>query len=111
MEQPGVSTIDNAAFHEARDSFLETVPEGERSQFESCSDLSTLLEQLRSQLRGFQNKGNGLARSTDQFLDKVHKFGCKVEPYFDVIGILISSNPQYSAIFWGALRLVLKVFF
>ena len=32
-----------------------------------------------------------------------------LEPYFKIIGIFVSSNPEYAAIIWGGIRLVLQV--
>jgi hypothetical protein len=35
--------------------------------------------------------------------------GGSLEPYFDAIGIFVQSHPEFAAIVWGALRLVIKV--
>lgn len=32
-----------------------------------------------------------------------------LQPYFEVIGLVVSSHPEFSAIVWGALRLVFQV--
>ena len=39
----------------------------------------------------------------------MQRFGERLEPYFKIVDIFVSSNPQYAALFWGSLRLVLKV--
>ena len=47
--------------------------------------------------------------SGKRWLSIVRRFAERLEPYFKIVDIFVSSNPQYAAIFWGSLRLVLKV--
>jgi hypothetical protein len=43
-------------------------------------------------------------------LNCIQKFNERIEPYFQVVGIFVQSNPEYAAIFWGSLRLLLQVY-
>ena len=42
-------------------------------------------------------------------VSKVASFANSLEPYFKIVEIIISSNPEYAAIAWGGLRLVFQV--
>ena len=39
----------------------------------------------------------------------IHKFGASLQPYFKILNIVVQSHPEWSAIAWGAVRLVLQV--
>ncbi|KAI0543806.1 hypothetical protein F4679DRAFT_592262 [Xylaria curta] len=45
----------------------------------------------------------------DRAIKKVNQFNKALQPYFEVVSIFVSSNPQYAAIAWGAVRLALKL--
>ncbi|CZR57679.1 uncharacterized protein PAC_07568 [Phialocephala subalpina] len=93
-------------FLEARDSFLELVPEAEKAQFLECNDSTALLNGVKALLK--QSPGQAYQLS-HHCLDKVASFSHKLEHYFEVVGILVSSNPQFGAIAWGAIRFILKL--
>ena len=40
----------------------------------------------------------------------VKSFSDALEPYFESLGILVQSHPEYAALVWGAFRLVFQVF-
>ena len=40
---------------------------------------------------------------------KVEQFARKWEPFFEIINIFLNSHPEWSALAWGAVRLVFKV--
>ena len=42
---------------------------------------------------------------------KIKALSDKLEPYFEVIQIVIQSNPEWTAIAWGAFRLILQVWY
>jgi hypothetical protein len=98
----GVSDIH--IFRQAREAFLETLPENERIQFSACTSASVLLQDVQS-FTGFRKEHENWAAS----LRKVEKFSDHLQPYFEIANIVLRSNPEWSAIAWGALRLILKV--
>jgi hypothetical protein len=93
-------------FRQARDGFLAALPADERQRFTqlgntSADDVSSAITAMRAQFR--DKKG-----ATSVFT-KIDKFTAKISPYFEVLGIMVSSHPEWTAIAWGALRLVLQV--
>jgi len=40
---------------------------------------------------------------------RIHRLGRALKPYFQIIELLVSSNPEFAAIAWGALSLVFQV--
>jgi hypothetical protein len=50
-------------------------------------------------------KSKGAAR----ILTTIARFAASFDPYLKVVDVLVSSNPEYAALCWGALRLVLQV--
>jgi len=48
-------------------------------------------------------------RDSSRVVKRVKAFSDNLKHYFDVIGILIQSHPEYAALVWGAVRLVLQV--
>ncbi|TVY75990.1 hypothetical protein LSUE1_G005942 [Lachnellula suecica] len=111
LETPEIGSesppVDFHVFQEVRDSFLGLIPENEKSQLADCSSFQAVLDQLRAQLENYQKGKRGRPSSTDIWIRKIERFGHKLGVYFDVINIVISSNPEYSALAWGAFRLVL----
>lgn len=99
------TNTDNDIFNKALDAFVESLAPDERALFSSCSSA----EQLLADVRRLDPISKDRARGRG-FLKRITVFGEKLAPYFEVIGIIISSNPQYSAVVWGAIRLVLQVF-
>lgn len=96
--------MDNDIFNKALDAFVETLAPDERALFSSCSSA----EQLLADVRRLDPISKDRARGRG-FLERITVFSEKLAPYFEVIGIIISSNPQYSAVVWGAIRLVLQL--
>ena len=96
----------NAVFEAAYQSFLHSLPENERSQYSPCASAADLVHGLQK-LDTFAKRGQ--RRRHTRFLSVIGRFGDKIEPFFDVINIFIQSKPEYSAIVWGSLRLVLQL--
>lgn len=106
MTDPRLSSGDNPAFDDAIQRFLDTLSEEERGRYSPCASTDDLLDGLKK--LGVVAKQRSARRST-RFLAGVKAFNDRLQPYFEVTGIFIQSNPTYAAIVWGALRLVLQV--
>jgi len=57
---------------------------------------------------------NGIAsrQATRRLLEgckKIDQFAKAMEPFFKITDLLVSSHPEWSAIAWGAIRLVFQV--
>jgi hypothetical protein len=42
-------------------------------------------------------------------LTRIKTFSSRLQPYFDILNIVVQSHPEWAAIAWGAIRLVLQV--
>jgi hypothetical protein len=101
-----IDESDHKAFDDALERFLETLSTDERMLYSPCSSADELLEGLRKldviSKRSQKRVGGRLTKG-------IKKLNDCLQPYFEVVGIFIQSNPQYTALVWGALRLVLQV--
>ena len=92
-------------FEEAYSQFLQCLPERERHLYSpraTPQDVLDGLKKLEIVTKCQQRHGLTVIKRIEQFHDRLR-------PYFETVGIFIQSNPQYSALVWGALRLVLEV--
>ena len=91
-------------FQSARDSFLDTISQEERAQFSNCANVEMLMEDV-----GAFSEFKSDHRRASKFLERIKNFGDQIQPYFEVCGILLQAHPEWTAIAWGAFRLILKV--
>ena len=101
LNLPATSSTDTI-FREAYDQFLAVLPPKFQGIMQQCNSPQEVLEYV-GQLAGnkFKN-GRAVAKNISSLNDKL-------VPYLEVFGIFVSSNPQFAALIWGALRLVLQV--
>jgi len=93
------------AFAQAKDEFLQKLPDHERQCFAVCSSAADLRKEMQTVLTHaaeFQHR-----QTTSRVLQRIQALSDRLEPYFAVVSIVVSSNPEYAAIVWGAIRLVL----
>jgi hypothetical protein len=98
--------VGNPLFEEIHEKFLQTLPDRERSLFSKCASAKDLLAEARNWKTIKKNKFQGL-----YLMENIKRFSDCLQPYFDAVGIIFSSNSEYAAIAWGAIRLALQVFF
>jgi hypothetical protein len=94
----------NAIFEDVQTRFLASLPPRERKLFEHCSSP----EQMVAETSKLGVIADDRIRGT-RLIGKVKGFTEKIKPYFKIIDIIVQSNPEYAAIAWGAVRLVLQV--
>lgn len=92
---PPVPKEPPTAFLKARDLYLKFFPETEKLQLLQCNDSAALLSSVRVLLEPSPSQ---VARLSDQCLITVDSFSKKLEHYFEIVSILVSSNPQFTAI-------------
>ncbi|MCJ1398403.1 hypothetical protein MMC11_001601 [Xylographa trunciseda] len=95
---------ESSIFGEARDQFLTSLSPKEQSLFTECTSSHDLLASVKQFTAFEKNK-----RHITKYIAQIQRLSDNLTPYFDVIGILVSSNPEYAAIAWGAFRLVLQL--
>jgi hypothetical protein len=93
----------NVAFDNAYKSFYESLEEKNQMSFAPCAsaqDLRDGLKRLSSLAKLHQKKS---------FLLRISAFTENLQPYLNIVDVMIQSNPQYTALVWGALRFVFQV--
>jgi hypothetical protein len=95
----------NEAFQAAYERFIDSLPQKERSRYAPCASAEDFLDSLGhlEALSSSAKKSRGR-----KLVQRIQKFGDRLQPYFDAIGFLAQTN-QYACIAWGSLRLVLQV--
>jgi hypothetical protein len=91
-------------FDQAHEEFLNQLSDEEKKQFAPVKDSQTFLKELHN--LGQFAKNN---RKWTKLFRSIQKCGDHLAPYFDVVGIVVQSHPEWSAIAWGSFRLVLMV--
>lgn len=98
------NVTEEAVFIEARDTFLASLQPRERTSFAKCSSAEQLIKEVQDN-RSLSRNPSLLKRSISK-MDSLNK---ALSPYFDAIGMFVQSNPEFTAIAWGAIRLALQV--
>jgi hypothetical protein len=95
--------VNKGPFEEALDQFRASLAPQEQSIFTQCSSPEELIRHVENleSIKKIQKRG--------ALMQRVKTFSDSLRHYFDVIGILVQSHPEYAALAWGAFRLVLQV--
>jgi hypothetical protein len=91
-------------FEAARDRFIGSLSPEDRLLYSPCASA----EDFREAVKKLEATATRVGRR-GKSMRCVYTLSKRLEPYFEVVNIFIQSNPQYSALFWGAFRLVLQV--
>jgi hypothetical protein len=94
-----------SVFKAACEQFRASLSESQRQLFKEYPDANSMLEAIRIQAETHPTHRTMLTRCCK----RIAALSIKMEPYFDVINIFVSSHPEFAAIVWGALRLVFVV--
>ena len=92
------------AFQQAQDQFIASLSQQEKTSFSKCSSPQELLDEVQKFEVISKNTRRGLG-----LLKHIKSFSDNLQPYFKVIEIIIQCPPQWAAIAWGSIRLVLQV--
>ncbi|CAH0050260.1 unnamed protein product [Clonostachys solani] len=92
-------------FGAARDKFLDSLSPDHKKLFSPCASSDDFVKAI-DKLKAAAGRTSTKAAKGLKCLYTLNTF---LQPYFDVVGIFIQCNPEISAIFWGALRLVLEL--
>lgn len=91
-------------FRNAQNRFLDSLGPEIRSLYAPCATRDELRQTFRDLERTAQDTSCRV-----RSLRGLYSFAISTEKYFDVVNILVSSHPEFTALFWGAFRLVLQV--
>lgn len=99
------SSGNDRIFREAHDEFLATLTAEERARFPKHISASNLINDIQVP-SAFQNNHANWTK----ILKRFEEFGRKLQPYFEIMNIVLQSHPEWTAIAFGAFRLVLQVY-
>lgn len=91
-------------FDAARNAFLASLSPQDRSLYSPCASFDELSKTV-GELHLIKER-KIVGTKIFEVLGKIHD---TLEPYFKVVGIFVSSRPEWAALAWGAIRLVLQV--
>ena len=94
----------NKVFREAHDHFVASLSPKDRDLYSRCNSAQELLAEVQKfeAVSRDRLRGRGL-------IARIKSFSDRLEPYFDVIGIIVQAHPEYAAFVWGTVRMVLQV--
>ena len=93
-------------FQTAANDFRAGLSEDQRADFQLYNDPIEMIKGLQEH---FKKHSEGKRSRLLAGCSKIDAFCKRVEPYFKIIDILVSSRPEYAGIVWGAVRLVFLV--
>lgn len=76
------------------------------SAYRPFRDAQSMLDSVRNQ---FETHPIHASRCT-RIMEPITRLADKLSPFFGIIGIFVSSHPEYAALAWGSIRLVLLVY-
>jgi hypothetical protein len=96
--------ISETVFLDAQTQFLSSLSQQEQSLFKTCSSRKELIAEV-SKFAEFRSRH----KTWSKVLEKVKRFSECLEHYFKVVDTFVQPSPEYSALVWGSIRLILKV--
>ncbi|KAF2874799.1 hypothetical protein BDV95DRAFT_299092 [Massariosphaeria phaeospora] len=103
---PSTSGSANEAFNSAFRRFFDSLPERERRRYAPCASSEDLLEGLKK-LKAISLKQQSMRFS--RMTMAIQTFNDRLRPYFAAIGTLVQAKPEFAALFWGSMRLILQL--
>ncbi|KAI0862908.1 hypothetical protein F4860DRAFT_102910 [Xylaria cubensis] len=89
-------------FRRACSGFRESLSDDHRLLFTEYESSTAMLRAMREQIATKDDDANILSRCCN----RIKRLSERLSPFFRVVDIFVSSNPQYAAIAWGAIRLI-----
>ncbi|KAK7427391.1 hypothetical protein QQZ08_006160 [Neonectria magnoliae] len=91
----------NDVFAQVAENFRNSLHDKEKKLFREFDSPARMIKELEAEVSNYQN-GSKLAR----MCRKIDRFASAWAPFFAIISIFVQSNPEYSGVAWGAIRLV-----
>ncbi|KAL3476540.1 hypothetical protein BJX99DRAFT_258285 [Aspergillus californicus] len=102
----GVPNLE-AIFQEAYRLFRESLPQNVRGQLQEYDTVDAMTSAMVAEV---QTTTNTLRKSRlHKCFERFNSLGRLVTPYFQVVDIFVQTNPKYTGLFWGSLRLLFKL--
>lgn len=98
--------VNTQIFEDAYRCFFESLSPKDQLLYSPCASHDDFIKAMRK-LEEFANRRR--QQSGSRFLDRISKLSDRLQPFFGVVNIMIQSNPENTALAWGALRFILQV--
>ena len=86
--------------------FRAGLSEDQREGFHLFDDPCEMIKNLQEYIK---EHSKGKRSRLLAACSRIESFRVAIEPYFKVVDIVVSSHPEWAAIFWGAIRLIFTV--
>jgi hypothetical protein len=93
-------------FNTSFEDFKDSLSEEDKVAFQTCRTAEELIGSIQAHIASATLRYHGRLLAACK---KIDAFGQTLQAYFQVVDIFVSSNPEWAAIAWGALRLIFKV--
>jgi len=94
-----------AIFEDVQKTFLSSLSPKERQEFKTFPDAKAMLASSQT----ITQRSPIYQSRLTACLKHVQDFASRLTPFFEIVDIFVSSNPEYAALAWGAIRLVFLV--
>jgi hypothetical protein len=91
-------------FQYAIESFQNTLSEDDRKLLKPAEDVSGLISDLVDHCKKLKDPSKLLL-----VCKSIDRCARRLQPFFEIVGIVIKSNPDWAAGAWGAIKLVFLV--
>lgn len=92
-----------SAWIKAQDTYLASLTSSQIRSIRSITTQSELLNTTKEYRRRYSSGGFA------KFLDRVNPFLAQLNSFSNIIKIFVSSDPNFAALVWGSVALVLEV--
>jgi hypothetical protein len=92
-----------ADFEQAHQRFLAQLSDEEKQQFSPIKNYQAFQAEIVKLSQSTKS------RKFTQLFAVINKCGQSLASYFDVVGIVVQSHPEWAALAWGSFRLILAV--
>lgn len=93
-----------ALFVEASKNFRQALSPIDKSLFKEYDSPTSMIRDLQAKVKQHQS-----SKRLPDLCKRIEQLSTSLGPFFDVVNIFISSNPEFSALAWGAIRFVFVV--
>ena len=104
LNSTNIACDEGAVFKHARDHFLQRLSSKDREVFAQISTSTELLDDFKKLQATFKD-----GQRWTKIFSAMEACNDRLQPYFKIVEIIISSHPEWAAVAWGAFRLILQV--
>ena len=92
-------------FEESCAAFRKALNEDDRAMFKEFGSAESMLKEIGNYARAHPIHHSTLTKCCQ----KIHALAEKLSHYFEIVNIFVQTNPTFSGLAWGSLRLIFLV--